>query len=376
MKITQFTFALGVGGAESVIKEYALSLALRGHDVTVVVLLPFHHNENEKKLINAGVKLISIFEEIFLIKKNNIVLKILRLPFRTFLVRRWIKKYLNTAQQNVFHAHLNVLPYIPIGVCKKNNISLFFTCHSEASYYFGEKNSREVKILQSLSKTDNIMVFALHERMKQELYELCKITNIQVLNNPVDLRRFQISLPPIEIRKKLGFSDKDFIIGHVGRFIYPKNHQFIIDIFNEVLKIKPVSKLVLVGDGELRESIEKKCKKLGIAQKVYFLGNRTDIPEILSIFDVFLFPSHFEGLSIALIEAQVKVPYLITSTNVSKDSSVSNKVVYYSLENDAKAWASEIITHKTTPFIANNHIEDFDIQNVVLRLESFYSSNK
>lgn len=102
MKITQFTFALGVGGAESVIKEYALSLALRGHDVTVVVLLPFLHNENEKKLINAGVKLISIFEEIFLIKKNNIVLKILRLPFRTFLVRRWIKKYLNTAQQNVF----------------------------------------------------------------------------------------------------------------------------------------------------------------------------------------------------------------------------------------------------------------------------------
>lgn len=146
-------------------------------------------------------------------------------------------------------------------------------------------------------------------------------------------------------RKQLGLSNDDFVIGHVGRFTPAKNHDFIIDIFIEVLKIKKNSKLLLIGIGNLQEKIITKAKENGIFDKIMFLGERIDVNEIMQVMDVFLLPSYYEGLPIAGIEAQASGLKCIFSTNISKEVEITKNAEFISLQKDANFWSQEILKY-------------------------------
>ena len=374
MKITQFISTLGFGGAESVVRDYAIELHKRGHEVTVIVLLPFLHNDNEKQLLDNGIKLRSIYEEIYWIKNTSLPLRVIRKPFRKHKIHAWLKKYLDNTIQNVLHVHLELLSFIPIGICSKLKTKLFFTCHNEVAYYFGKNCKGDFKYAKELIEQDNMQLFALHTRMKDELNSLFTVSNTAVMNNPVNIKRFLMqSKTREEMRKNLGISDSAFVVGNVGRFVKQKNHDFIIEVFNSLLKLNTTAVLVLVGDGELRKSIELKCEELKIRNKVIFTGVRTDIPDVLSTFDVFFFPSIFEGLGISLIEAQVKVPYCVTSSAVPVDTAVTNNVVFLPLSEPLDKWIDAIQNPSKYTSNAINHLEDYDIQNVISKLEGFYA---
>lgn len=374
MKITQFISTLGFGGAEAVVRDYTIELKKRGHDVTILLLLPFLNNDNEKKLITSGIKLRSIYEEIFLVKKQNFFLKAIRKPFRTLKVKNWLKKYFSIEKPDVFHIHLGLLKFLPVGLCSSYNTKLFFTCHNEANYYFGNPNTVEFKVAKKHIEKDEMRIFALHSRMKKELNSIFDINTTEVLNNPIDLSRFEETNRSVQsIRASLGFSENEYIIGHVGRFMDQKNHEFLIDIFNELLKQKSNAKLLLIGDGPLKEYIENKSKSLGIYDKITFAGLRSDIPDLLGIMDAFLFPSKFEGISIAFLEAQSRCKILIASKNVSFDSAVTDKVCFIGLEEPLDVWVDAIINPTQYLYKAENKIEDFDIKTVINRLESFYA---
>lgn len=377
MKITQFILTLGTGGAEAVVRDYALELKKRGHDVTVVVLLPFLHKNNEKVLSDADVTLRSVYEEIFISKSLSPLMRAIRKPFRDKKVRKWICSYLNTEKPDVFHVHLELLRFIPESICAKNSTKLFYTCHNEASYYFGNKVSSEYEYAKKLIKTDNLRFFALHARMKEELNLVFSINNTEVMNNPVDLNRFsEEHISPEDSRKLLALNPDDFVIGHVGRFNNQKNHSFLINIFSEVKKIKPNAKLVMAGDGDLRPEIENKCAVLGLTDSVLFLGNRKDIPDILPAFDIFLFPSLFEGLPVSLIEAQNTVPYCVASAKIALDTAVTAHCAFIPLEAPVSVWADAVLNPQKYTVPKVNNLEDFDIVNVVNRLETFYDQEK
>ena len=233
MKITQFISTLGFGGAESVVRDYAIELHKRGHEVTVIVLLPFLHNDNEKQLLDNGIKLRSIYEEIYWIKNTSLPLRVIRKPFRKHKIHAWLKKYLDNTIQNVLHVHLELLSFIPIGICSKLKTKLFFTCHNEVAYYFGKNCKGDFKYAKELIEQDNMQLFALHTRMKDELNSLFTVSNTAVMNNPVNIKRFLMqSKTREEMRKNLGISDSAFVVGNVGRFVKQKNHDFIIEVFN------------------------------------------------------------------------------------------------------------------------------------------------
>ena len=103
----------------------------------------------------------------------------------------------------------------------------------------------------------------------------------------------------------INLNDK-FVIGHIGRFNKQKNHEFIIDIFNELHKLNSNSRLVLVGTGELEEKIKEKVNRYSLNDFVIFYGLCDKVHEILQSFDVFLFPSLYEGLPVTMVEAQAK----------------------------------------------------------------------
>lgn len=163
-----------------------------------------------------------------------------------------------------------------------------------------------------------------------------------ILNNGIDTDIFSYSdKSRAESRKSLGLDD-EFTLIHVGRFVGVKNHDFLIDVFEQVAKAHPNSKLVLVGVGDLEEKIRTKVQKKGLSDKVLFLGARKDIPALLSAADVLVFPSFYEGMPNAVIEAQALSLQCIVSDKITAECRITDLVEFLPLGN-AKQWAEKIL---------------------------------
>jgi glycosyltransferase involved in cell wall biosynthesis len=132
------------------------------------------------------------------------------------------------------------------------------------------------------------------------------------------------------------------LIGHVGNFVYQKNHDYLIDVFVELLKINSESKLVLVGDGQLKADITKKIFSLGIEDNVIILGKVDNVQKYIQAMDVFVLPSRFEGLPLALIEAQASGVPCFISDNITEEVNISGFVEFISLEKEVFEWGKII----------------------------------
>lgn len=128
---------------------------------------------------------------------------------------------------------------------------------------------------------------------------------VTLINNAIQAEKFSFSEKDRDsLRKELGWENKT-VIGHVGRFDIPKNHDRMLDIFQQIVSEKKDVMLCLVGPKEgLYKEIKEKTVQKGLEDKVYFAGKQENIRRYLSAMDVFLFPSVFEGVPFALIEAQ------------------------------------------------------------------------
>ncbi|WP_286782847.1 glycosyltransferase [Streptococcus sp. UBA4344] len=146
----------------------------------------------------------------------------------------------------------------------------------------------------------------------------------------------------VALRKKFGFLKTDIVIGHTGRLTSQKNQIFLLSILEKLSLQNPNYKLVLVGGGEDRELLEKKVIKHDLSEKVKFLGDRNDIPELLQVFDLFVFPSIYEGLGISILEAQANGLFCVTSTGVPEDADISANIVHLDLKQGVEMWCEVI----------------------------------
>lgn len=164
-----------------------------------------------------------------------------------------------------------------------------------------------------------------------------------VLNNGIDVQEFQFNQNNRnEIRDEFNIKDNETVMGVIAKLEEQKNPRFLMDIFFEYQKLNSDSKLLLVGEGSLREELEEKARRLEIQDKVLFLGRRDDTEKIYSAMDIFVMPSWFEGFSIAIVEAQVNGLKCYTSTNVARESNIIGNVEFLSLEEAPKDWAQKI----------------------------------
>lgn len=190
--------------------------------------------------------------------------------------------------------------------------------------------------------------------------------------NGIDLESYQnISQSKEEIRSKIAIPQNALVIGNIGRFEEQKNHDFLIDIFEKVVKKRPNSHLILIGEGSLEEKIKEKVINLGLQSKVSFLGLRDDIPQLLKSMDVFLMPSLYEGLPISAVEAQAASLKIVLSTEVSKETVLSENVHFVSLEETPEKWSEKVLEE---PF-ENNPNEDlflYDMRKTAIQLEKTY----
>ena len=151
-----------------------------------------------------------------------------------------------------------------------------------------------------------------------------------------------------------------------------KNHKLLIEIFAEICKKNPKAFLLMIGNGNLQKETESRLKELGLGEKYKILSNRTDIPDLMNAMDKFVFPSNYEGLGIVLIEAQ-KIGLKCVISHVVPDAAiVTNLVKKVNLNASAAEWAEEALNFhvEDTKYLG---IEEWDMKQVVLRLEEYYA---
>ena len=192
--------------------------------------------------------------------------------------------------------------------------------------------------------------------------------NVEILHNGLDIETYKYNKNNRkQIRNIFKLNDNVRVIGHIGRFVFQKNHSFLIDIFNKIYHEDSSAILMLVGVGELEQEIKDKIKKLSLEKNVIFTGLRDDIPSILSAMDVFVFPSFYEGMPNTVIEAQASGLPCVISDTITREANITGLVKYISLNSSAEVWAKEALEiidterHNTkNAFIKNQ----YDIETV------------
>ena len=189
------------------------------------------------------------------------------------------------------------------------------------------------------------------------------------LNNGVDLNVYRFD--PVgrkKIRDEFDIDDDTLLLGHIGRFSRQKNHKFLIEVFAQYHGWNKNAKLMLVGEGELKNEIQELVKRYQLEDAVIFTGVRRDIPQILSAMDVFVFPSFHEGMPNTVIEAQATGLPVVLADTITKEADITGLLEYRSLAEPADDWAEAVIskmqierTDHTKAFVDNR----YDIQSVV-----------
>ena len=199
---------------------------------------------------------------------------------------------------------------------------------------------------------------------------------VHIVPNVIDARTFSFSQASREkMRSSLGISDSTFVIGNVARFFHQKNHDFIISVFDFLHKKSVDSKLLLVGDGELRKEIENKVSDLGIQDSVIFAGSVPNVADYEQAMDVFLLPSFNEGIPLSLIEAQIAGLRCYASEGVPGESDKTGLVSFLPLEKGAGYWACRILDDPRVP--RTSRVEDiikagYDAPTSARSLQAFY----
>ena len=194
------------------------------------------------------------------------------------------------------------------------------------------------------------------------------------MTNAIDAKSFSFSEEARVLkRRELGL-DNSFVVGNVARFSVQKNHSFLLNSFKEVLAINPRAVLLLVGRGELEDSIRYEAIKTGVIDRVLFLGVREDVPELLSAMDVFVLPSFFEGLPVTMVEVQANGLPVVLSDAITKEICLASNIVYLSLNEAPAVWAKTICASKNR--LASNSIMggSYDIEFAVSELDEKYSA--
>lgn len=287
---------------------------------------------------------------------------------------KWMKKFFKEhSEYKIIHSHIDSMSYLPLLAAKLNNIPIRIAHSHNTSI------DRDFKLPLKLFFKKLLPSVATHfcacgKEAGQFLFPNKKNTFIP---NAIDIKKF---LYNEEIRRKkrkeLELENK-FVIGHIGRLSYQKNHKFLIELFSEILKKEKESVLLIIGVGEKEKELKEQVRNLNIEKNVYFLGKREDINELYQVMDLFLMPSLFEGVPVVGIEAQFSGLPCIFSDKVPQETKFEENVIFLSLNTSIELWCSEILKIKKKNKkrdLKNFEKSIYNIKNAKFWLEEMYLS--
>ena len=309
--------------------------------------------------------------------------EIVRLGGRVFMVpsysdvlgyRRALISLIHENEWQVVHSHMNTLSVFPLSAAKKAGVPVRIA-HSHSTAGRGEH-------------AKNVMKYAL--RPLANLYPTHRLAcgqyagkwlfgpnaTFEVVRNAIDVGSFAFDGEARDcVRRELGVGEGQFLVGHMGRFMEQKNHEFLLRIFAALLACEPGSVLALAGDGPLFGQVKSLADELGISDSVRFLGRRSDAASLYSAFDVFCLPSLYEGLPMVGVECQASGTPILVSDAVTREAAMTSLMQFESLGSSPEAWANRLMSMRGLRPRGGDaeRLSEFDIKTSARRLESIYS---
>jgi len=265
--------------------------------------------------------------------------------YNYFFYRRAVRKFFAKHKEfRVVQGHMTSTAGIYLPIAKKAGVPITVAHARNAGVVKGPKGAATRFFRRELvEKAD--FCFACSVLAGQDVFGRNAVSEgrVKIIYNAIDVRRFTYDEKVrADARKQLGIS-QELVLGHVGRFEYQKNHPYLLEVFAAVCKEREDAVLLLLGEGKDRPAMEERCKQMGIADRVRFMGNRKDTERYYQAMDIFLLPSFFEGLPGVLMEAQAAGLKCFVSDTVTREAKATDLVTYLSIEKPAESWAKEIL---------------------------------
>lgn len=283
--------------------------------------------------------------------------------------RKALTGFFRSHKYRVVHCHLNYMSGVILAAAKKAGVPVRIAHAHTAAMAPGWKQAVR-RLCRHLIPATATHLFACSTEAGRAVFGR---QDFSILANAINAAAFSPNdRLRAEVRAELRLGDA-LTVMHVGRMVYAKNHEFLLDAFAALLRTEPGAKLVLVGDGELRSDIEAKAAALPEGF-VMILGTRTDIPRLLQAADVFVFPSRFEGFGITVLEAQAAGLPCIKADTITDDCIVTELVKSLPIA-DSKVWAEAIAAAahtKKEDQLSAIRSSGYDIVTAAEKLTRFY----
>ena len=354
IKVLEIIPELSTGGAEQVIVSYLEKLK-DDADISVRAVAFFR---------NKGRLWEKYAEE------TGLAVDYLDLPDETNALEiiRELRRYFKKNKPDVIHAHMQFVKKICVASALLPIKARYQTIHSDVGKIYSRKEAAEERLFK---KAAGMKTICLTGSMAAEAERLFGEKAL-VLRNGIDFNRYRTGAGK-EYRDKFGFDENITVFGHIGRFHKVKNHELLIKAFSQVYSRNKLARLVLIGTGELMEDIKTLCGSLGCGDAVLFLGERDDVPKLLQMMDLFVFPSFFEGFPISLLEAQAAGLPCLVSDSMLKETLITGKIRRLSPEASEFEWAQAMEDVSNYNYKPEHFETEYSLDTIADQVKTLYT---
>lgn len=361
IRVLQVLGGLNRGGAETMIMNLYRAMDKSNVQFDFVI-----HNANEdsyvKEIEAAGGK-VYVFPQLSL--KNL-----------TSYKKHWRDFFVEHPEYKILHSHVRSYAVVFVRIAKRYGVKTIVHSHSTSN---GSGLKALVKdVLQLPIRRESDYLFACSKISGEWLFGKKAVASpkYRMVKNAIDTDKYRVD-PKIrsKYRTDLNINGKT-VYGHIGRLSEPKNHKFLLQIFRVIVDNAPESVLLIIGEGPYRAQIETWIKELKLEQNAIMTGVRSDIPQLLSAMDVFLFPSLWEGLPVTVIEAQAAGLPCLVSDKITSEVAVTEAITYLPIDNGTECWVKCAMSFsgKRYDVIEDVKRAGFDINDSAKNMTEFYRS--
>lgn len=295
-------------------------------------------------------------------------------PYQNVLeYQQALKSLFRVQGWEIVHSHINALSVFPLRAAKKVGVPVRIA-HSHSTSGKGEYAKNALKaVLRTQANRYPTHRFACSELAGKWLFG--EKRDYALFYNAIDLDSFAFDAEKRRrTRDALGIPEATFVVGHIGRFMTQKNHSFLVAVFAKFNELVPDSLLLLAGNGELMAQTEELAAKLGIADRVRFLGYRSDSDCLYQAFDCFVLPSLYEGLPLVAVEAQRAGLRCLLSTAITREVALTDGAEFLHIDSvDEWVRALETVSEKRDRIDALVGLfAAYDIADASSRLQDYY----
>jgi len=336
LKVLYFVDRLRHGGIQQLILEILRHLEGKNIQIDILVLDDGEDYPLEEEIKKLGVNIFKLDGWI-------------KTPLSYIKQKRVLDDFFKEHHDySVVHLHSSSKNFFVLKEAKKYGIPVRIA-HSHNTG-FQTKNKLKIVIGDALKNAlikNSTNYYACSKLAGEWLFgdRIVNSDKFKVIYNAVDYEKFKYNSDVRKsIRDELNIDTDCIVYGNVGRFTTQKNHTFLIDIFYEIHKKNPNTKLILVGIGEKEEQIKAKVNSLNIQNDVFFMGYRNDVDKILQAMDIFIMPSLYEGFPVVCVEAQaLGIPCFLSDKVITDEVKIGENVKFISLDEAPEKWAQDIL---------------------------------